>query len=332
MNTPDIPRDRWGRPIVTPPNGGKPIGYTRATTLAGVLEDTYNLTQWKRRTVARGLAIRPDLVLHANSLGRQPEKATDEAGYKRWRAAMDRICDAAAEAAEASASATIGTALHTITERLDRGEDLGIIPDTYRPHITAYQEATKDLTAIHIERFTVCDELQAAGTPDRLSMLDGHSKMIVVDTKTGSLEFGLGKIAMQLAIYAHSQLYDPATGTRTPLDLDQERGLVVALNAVTAKCELVWVDLVAGWDAIQHAVWVRDWQKRKNLSQPYTGPAADLTVEAAVALEVAIRNATTTDELVQLWTAAGNVWNERFTELAAARKAELQQRRLTIVS
>jgi hypothetical protein len=29
----EIPRDRWGRPLIEPPDGGKPIGYTRVSSL-----------------------------------------------------------------------------------------------------------------------------------------------------------------------------------------------------------------------------------------------------------------------------------------------------------
>jgi hypothetical protein len=45
----DIARDHYGRPLITPLGGGKPVGYTRTTTYVSALEDTYNLEQWKCR-------------------------------------------------------------------------------------------------------------------------------------------------------------------------------------------------------------------------------------------------------------------------------------------
>jgi hypothetical protein len=39
-------RDQWGRYLVLPPDGDKPVGYTRATTVAGALDDGYGLQKW----------------------------------------------------------------------------------------------------------------------------------------------------------------------------------------------------------------------------------------------------------------------------------------------
>lgn len=332
--TDELPRDRWGRPLVIPPEGGKPVPYTRCTTYVGCLEDTYNLGLWQQRMVATGLAQRPDLLLQVSSLGMQPTKGTPD--YKKWRAGMDEACGAAREAAAASSAATIGTALHALTERLDRGLDVGIIPDSYKPHLAAYEQATATFEAVHIEQFTVNDDLKIGGTPDRILKIDGHDKLVVGDLKTGDTEYGIGKMCMQLSVYAHSLVYHPATGQRAPLgDVDLDRGLIIALNATTGQCELKWIDLAAGWDAVQLATQVRAWRARKGLATPYqpttdappatpaVQPAA-MAGDAEAALIVAIKSATNADELVQLWTAAGNRWTDQHTALAAERKAQLQ--------
>ena len=57
-----VRRDRWGRYVVLPVDGAKPIGYTRATTIAKGIEDSGGLLNWGKRMVAIGLAQRPDLV------------------------------------------------------------------------------------------------------------------------------------------------------------------------------------------------------------------------------------------------------------------------------
>jgi len=57
----EIDRDRYGRPLVVPPNGGKPVAYTRATTIANSLDDASALTAWKMRMAAIGLTTRPDI-------------------------------------------------------------------------------------------------------------------------------------------------------------------------------------------------------------------------------------------------------------------------------
>jgi hypothetical protein len=322
------PRDYWGRPLVIPPGGEKPIPYTRCTTFVDTLDDPFNLTMWKRRMVAIGLSHRPDLLFRVSSLGPEPPKDGDDgAAYRQWKKQLDETCDAAAEHAKASASATIGTALHALTERIDRGQDVGAVPAEYLPHLHAYEQATNNFTAVHIERFTVYDDYRIGGTPDRVLQMDGHSKLLIGDLKSGSVEYGLLKIAQQLAVYAHSQLYNHQTGQRAGLgNIDTERGVVIALNAKTGRCDLHWVDLVKGWNAVQISKQVRDARNWRDLATPlviHPESARDLTVEAKAALATAIPQAASEDELIALWKKAGNQWTAEHTAMAAARRTEL---------
>ena len=87
-----VSRDRWGRPLITPPEGGKAVPYVRVTTLAGTLEDTYNLGKWQQRQVAMGIAARPDLVALVSA-------ARGDKG------ALNAVCEQAHEAAASSAAA-----------------------------------------------------------------------------------------------------------------------------------------------------------------------------------------------------------------------------------
>ena len=54
----EVPRERrTKRPLIRPVGGGeKLVPYTRASTLAKALDDTYNLEQWKTRTAVLGVA------------------------------------------------------------------------------------------------------------------------------------------------------------------------------------------------------------------------------------------------------------------------------------
>jgi hypothetical protein len=318
--TPEVPRDHFGRPLILPPGGGKPVAYTRATTFVGCLEDTNNLTRWAKRMVALGLASRDDLALRVASLGPQPD---DEEQARSWKKDMDRVCEAATEAAKASAAATIGTALHALTERHDRGLTPGSIPAAYAGHLDAYAVATQRFSMRHIEAFCVQDQLKIGGTPDRVMEVDG--RLVIGDVKTGDVTYGAGKIAMQLAVYAHSELYDVTTGTRTPLgDVDTDRGLIIALDAKTGLCRLLWVDIAAGWESVQLAGQVRQWRNRRSWTEDYAPPVAPRVNQAAVAaLASAIRVAPTPQALVELWTTARTAWTDEHTTMATARKAEL---------
>lgn len=326
-----VPRDRWGRPLIIPPQGGKPVPYTRCTTFIGCLEDTYQLGLWQQRMVTVGLALRPDLLLQATAL------AHDPAANKHQ---LDEVAAAAREHAGASAAATIGTALHALTERIDRGLPVGVVPDSYRGHLAAYQQATQALHTVGAEVFTVCDQLQIGGTPDRIVTVAGEPGLFIADVKTGDLidnhgkiAFGALKIAMQMAVYAHSEIYDPATGNRQKMpDLRTDKAVLIALNAKTGDCQLRWIDLTLGWEAVQTAAQVRAWRKREpEVVQPFSEPATTATTatglraERLAALEQAIAQASSAEQLTNIWAYAQQeeLWADRHTELAKARLAEL---------
>jgi hypothetical protein len=312
----EVPRDRWGRPLVIPPDGGKPVGYQRCTTFVGMLEDTYHLSKWQQRMVALGLARRPDLVLAAAAHHDDKDKLND-------------ICQSAMDAAAAGAAAGVGTALHKLTERLDRGQAIEVMPDAYAADIEAYQAAmaAHGLRVVHVERFVVNDELRVGGTPDLVVEYDG--RLFIADKKTGSIEFGAGKIAMQLAMYARSVMYDHATGKRTPFgDVDLTSGIVIHLPAGEGRCELQWANLTAGWEGIQTALEVKAWRARRKLLRPFD--PATLIAEVFEGAEVVtlleqITAAPDEAALVALYRANRAEWTDEHTRAAKLRKTELHQ-------
>ena len=301
---PEITRDRWGRPLVIPPAGGKPVAYTRATTYIDVLDDKYNLQQWEKRMVALGLADRPDLLL-AVSAHRDDKKA------------LDRITADAKEAAKAHAAATTGTALHALTEILDAGGTLPPLPATATASLDAYAAATADLTAVMVEQFCVLDTLQIGGTPDRV--VDYQGRRYIADIKTGSIDFGALKIAMQLAIYARSHTYDIPTGERGIHEASTIRGIVIHLPSVDdpadARCDLHWVDLEAGWQAVQVAKRVREKRRIKHtdVMSPF-GPI--VKPEPAPDLRDLILACTTPDQVRAVWANHQTEWTDALTMFA----------------
>lgn len=303
-----VERDHYGRPRILPLGGGKPKAYTRCTTYIKALEDTYHLERWKLRHVALGLVDRPDLRLSV-------------AANRADKAALDGVCRDAMDAAGASAAATTGTALHRLAELSDRGELYSDdIPAEHRPDIEAYRRATTGLHHHLIESLMVCDDLGVAGTPDRIT---GHrGDRFVFDIKTGRLDFGLGTIAMQLAVYAHSAVYSPTTGDRYPIPgLRTDKAIVCHLPAGAGTCDLYWVDIAAGWEGVQLATEVRAWRRRKHrldVLESHPVPAAPSWADRIAAAE-------TTDALTQVWQdadAAGE-WTPHLTALAVTRKTAI---------
>jgi len=253
----EVPRDRFGRPLITPPDGGQPVPYVRATTWAKTLDDMWGLTNWKLRQTAVGLADRPDLML-AVTTQRDDKKA------------LDATVQEAMEAAKSKAGATTGTALHKLTEYVDRGEDLPTIPPETLADLAAYEDATKGLEVVAIEQFVVVDDLQVAGTFDRIVQWQGRN--YIADLKTSrTVDYGMGSIAIQLALYSRGALYDHLTGTRDPLNVDQDKALVYHLPAGSGQCRILTVDINLGWAAALLAGRVRKFRTFAKQGLRYEG-------------------------------------------------------------
>ena len=258
---PEPKRDRYGRYLIPDPDTGKERPWTRATTWAKTCSDTFGLTKWELRMTALGLAKRPDLLAQVATV-----TDPDDRDAKKL---LDGVCEDAKEAAGSSIRRNLGTALHAMTEHIDAGRDF-TVPDAHRADIDAYRAAVADLTIDprHIERIVTVPSLGIAGTFDRLVTHDG--RLMVADLKTGKdVLYGMGEIAIQLALYANAAtIYDAATGTHEPMpEVSKVTALVFHLPVGNGECTIYEVDIAAGWEMAQVCGTVRDWRKRKNLAQ-----------------------------------------------------------------
>jgi hypothetical protein len=288
----------------------KPQAWTRATTVASTLEDRFGLERWSKRNVVLGIAARPDLYALAAS-------ATPDD-----KDLLHSIIDDAEEAAKSRSGANLGTALHRITERIDTGEILDV-PTTWRGDVDAYCQTLADNSIkIHpeyIERVVLAKKAKIAGTLDRLVTYEGTT--YVADLKTGvsALDYGATDIAVQLAIYAHAShmwkgaakdadnnrdrygrylLPDPdeVPDEYEPMpEVDKTRAIVIHLPVEAGRCDLYWVDIAAGVEAVKQALWVREWRKQK-LSTPLNPAPFELDVERPDAEVIPIGGATKQDD------------------------------------
>lgn len=261
---PEPKRDRWGRYLIPDPVTGKERSWTRATTWAATVADTFGLTQWELRMAAIGLARRQDLLVGVAAV-----LDPDSPDGKRK---LNKLVDQAKDAAHAGARATIGTALHSFVEAIDGGREVQV-PAPFDRDIDAYRRAMVPIKVSpnYLEKICVVRELGVAGTMDRVVRLPASRLPMIGDVKTGrDLSYSWTEIAIQLALYAHADtVYDPTRERHgRMLPVDQERALVIHLPASEARCQLYIVDIAAGWEMALTCGKVRDWRKRKDLAQP----------------------------------------------------------------
>jgi hypothetical protein len=315
-------RDRWGRYMLPDPDTGKERAWTRATTLASTLADTYGLTQWQMRMVAKGLGMRPDLM------------ALAAAAHVDDKDTLNRVAADAKEAAGSSAGANAGTAVHSFTEAVDRGEDINV-PEPWAADIEAYRAALAGhnitVTPDWIERITVVPALNVAGTFDRiLTLPDG--KLVIGDVKTGKdLAYSWCEISIQLALYANATHMWSVDHWEPMPPVDLTEAIVIWLPVGKGRCELHRVDIAAGWEQAKVAFDVRKWRARKNLNtriavHSTADPMTQLRRTSAVKdLRLRIAAAGSVDELTTIWAEADTAghWTSALTAAAAARKKAL---------
>jgi hypothetical protein len=341
-----IPRDRWDRPLITPPDGGKPTAYTRASTLGKAIEDTYHLSKWQQRSVAFGLSRRPDLVALVSSIRTNEDED---------RGPLDELCEKAHEAAKGDKGANIGTALHRLSERRDVDDDLSYLTPDLLAAMDAYAEQMRPFKVLASETFVVCDPLCTAGSFDRvvelLVDLEFHhatkgrivlpaGTVLVLDLKTGKISSGKywgATYGVQQTVYACGEPYDLGIGRKSweellgeglrpstdwalilhvPSDSPQDAGLVV-------------VDLEAGAIMADLCLEIRQARKNKGLMSEAYPVVPPISVsdppddEGAGELLVLIARAAHEAELEALWVDYRALWTKQHTEATKTRLAEL---------
>lgn len=265
----------------------KCLYYKRTTTFIDVLQDEYLLKQWGNRNVAYGMSQRPDLILQASSCS--PDQYGEFSDDSKRE--LNIVAAEAQRAAGDKVKATIGTSLHRLTHQMDRGEELGLVPDRWVDDLRAYNDEIKRLGIqwVSVESFRVldkwvkdisecnhkpkryggnCECFGVAGTVDRIGWWNGRLR--IFDIKTGSDFNKLGH-AMQLAMYAHMVPYtfpgDQRSTSAADLgydnsEIDLKVAHIIKLPEGKGVCTVEPMDIEMGWRACQLAkqVWeARDW-------------------------------------------------------------------------
>lgn len=291
-----------------------------STLIKKVDTNTSALDAWKKRQVLLGAARRDDIILGVKALGApDPVLGWNEPTKKKLNAWAEDCMTAAGS----SAGATEGTAMHDLTERVDRGEPIDQVaaglPGPAAASLRAYAKLRElnGWRSVEIERTVVCDELEVAGSFDRideipsLSVLGGWTcqhghvhgadeSRVIVDVKTEKdpLLNGL-HIGPQLASYSRARrMWVPANtdiGNGVTVMSPQyvhapcvRQDVAIVVHVRDGKAIPYFVDLVAGWEAAQAAA--RQLQREKEAKKwfaPVPGivepKPAEVLTEVAVA-------------------------------------------------
>jgi hypothetical protein len=152
-----------------------------------------------------------------------------------------------------------------------------VAPDPYGSDVRAVHDAlaTARLRVVDgfAERMIVHDRHQIAGTFD-LPVEDETGEKFVADIKTGSSLLGALAFAVQLSIYANADaLYnqgaakDGSEDTREPMpEVSKLHGVIIHVQPASGHCDLHWLDLAIGAEALELAIAVREMRKAKTLS------------------------------------------------------------------
>ena len=256
-----VRRNGRGAYLVVAPGTSKPVGYSRATSISSLLDDTGFLKDWGQRMTALGLAGRPDLF---DALKNQDPTDTT---------AINSICRAALEASGANLRRDLGTLIHTYFERscIDPTFET---PEPYAADIAAIHAAISAagyrLRPEFSEMVLVLDAHKIAGTADSVLERISDGALFIADLKTGRTLHPLNH-AIQLAIYARADaIYRQGAATdgsediRLPMpEVSQETAIIIHCEPESGHCDLHELDIAAGLRALDVAMSIRNWRKAK---------------------------------------------------------------------
>jgi hypothetical protein len=318
-----------GQYVLPPcPDTGKTTGWTRASTVAKTLEDTYMLEKWAQRQILIGL--QRSIALSANLEQLISEHLADGGDpatlAKDLRSPLNGIADTAQDVAESGRWAEFGTAVHAWTEWVDIG--YGTIwdaPEVVRPWVIAHRrvvtEAGLRADPYWTERIVIVPSLGIAGTLDRL-FWTADNDLVLGDVKTSrTMDYSWLYFAVQLAIY-HSAKYvlslDGMAWEPMPA-LDPDLALVSHLPREDAEAaSVVPISMAYGREALAVSMLVRSLRTRADKEAKSVLYGVGLDDPGARRWHAArhrIELARTSAEMAEVWEEFQDVWDDFLTRI-----------------
>jgi hypothetical protein len=184
---------------------GMLVPYTRVSTILDTHKNKEGISKWRARHIVKGIGDREDLVALAAAT-----RLSDKTN-------LDRIAEQAFDYAEGQAAANRGSALHGFLERWFEGDKTLVIPERWRPDVSAvvskFEQLGIRVIPEHQEMVIVRPDLSdgnSEGLAGRVDLVLGvqnddfsAEELVVADYKTGKnpLEYGAWEIQQQGGTY-----------------------------------------------------------------------------------------------------------------------------------
>lgn len=304
------------------PVTGELKSYSRATSLAKVLDDTFMLEQWRIRKTLLGLAARDDLAANLSQLS--TELAGGIMEETDIRDALNSIAGDAQSSAGTDRANEHGSAVHDWAAWVDAGLiSVHQVPEMFRPAVRKHLEllAAHQLIVIpeYTERIVINTQLNCVGTLDRIFEIGALGPMVLGDLKTsGKLDHSWLAFLVQLAFYQSCDLMlSPDGSSWEPMpSLDPAVAFIIHLpSSDIEQADVVPINLTLGRQALALANSVKIMRtvakKEGRLPTMPVQPAQERWFAARLAVQTSASEA----ELHQLWTEYQEVWTPDLTTL-----------------
>lgn len=309
------------------PETGKLTSYTRASTVAKTLEDTWMLDAWARRMMLiglqRSLALQADLDQLLSEFLAQNVTGNPA---RELRKPLNDLSEEAQFRAGAKTAAEFGTATHAWCEWVDHGGWIWGVPEMFRPWVIAHRRVlAENGLMVHrdwTERVVLNTQYGIAGTLDRL-FWNHRGELFLGDIKTSrGMDYSWLYFAIQLAIYHGSSHVLSLDGTHwEPMPpLDPDTVLVMHLPRDDPEASrIVPLNMSFGAEALHTAMTVRRLRsaaEKRAQSVPYRLGLWSTSSEARIIMaRHLIEVSRTEEELARIWESYQDIWTDDLTAL-----------------
>jgi hypothetical protein len=339
---------RKGYHALAAPAPGRGDYYSRASSFGKPIEDQYRLNLWKLRRTVEGMSRDEGLLMRAQALASEATLPEGDPDRRALRERWDALADEAIDAGKGTAEAEKGTAFHLLSERRDRGDDLSYLPAHLRSALDEWDRMMSRFEVVGTEQFVVDDELEVAGTYDRLlrprtvmeirraGTVIGRvtpGDLIIADLKSGKRDPRKVAYATQQIPYAAGRPYSHDGGRTDWPDGVRPSQTWAIIPHVShadggASAQLYWVHLPAARARIDLLRAIKQGRRVDDLfvADECTPAAAEQRVPAQVVkveLMAALRVAEDRAALDALYDLSVEAWDEDCTRMAKARLSEL---------